>query len=386
MKKRPSVALLIETSNSYGRGLLQGIIAYQGEHPTWSIHLPEQGRGETPPSWLRKWRGDGIIARIENRAIARAVKNTRLPVVDVSAARLIPDIPWVETDDRAIAEMAFTHLFERGFRHLGYCGEPAFNWSKWRLEHFQRLAADHGLSCQVYPPVPRQRRVSWDEEQRELMQWVRRLPKPVGVMAAYDIKAQILLDACRELGTHVPEDVAVIGVDNDLLLCNLANPPLSSIVPNTQGAGYEAASLLERLILGKKVPPTAHLIEPLEVVTRQSTNVLAIEDRDVASSVRFIREHACDGIDVHDILSVVPLSRRVLEKRYVHFMGRTPHEDILLRKIERAKQLLAATDLGMCLIAERSGFKHVEYLSVAFKRGVGVSPSVYRRQQQGRHA
>jgi LacI family transcriptional regulator len=383
-KKRPSVALLIETSNSYGRGLLQGVVAYLHEHRPWSIHLPEQGRGEAPPSWLQQWRGDGVIARVENAGIARAVRRTGLPVVDVSAARLIEGIPWVETDDRAIAAAAFAHLFERGFRNLAFCGEPAFNWSKWRQERFLRLAADAGLSCRVHPRAPRRQRPTWDQEQQDLMQWVRRLPRPVGVMAAYDIKAQELLDACRELRVDVPEEVAVIGVDNDELLCNLTEPPLSSVRPNTHRTGYEAAALLDRLMAGKKVPPVAHLIEPLGVVTRQSTDVLAIEDRDLAGAVRFIREHACEGIKVQDVLHAVPLSRRVLEKRYAKLMGRTPHKDILLQRIERAKQLLAATDLSMPAVSERAGFTHVEYLSVAFKKAVGVSPSVYRRQQGGR--
>jgi LacI family transcriptional regulator len=377
-KKRRSVALLIETSNSYGRGLLQGVVAYLQEHRPWSIHFPEQGRGEAPPSWLQQWRGDGLIARVENAGIARAVQRTGLPVVDVSAARLIEGIPWVETDDRAIAAAGFAHLFERGFRNLAFCGEPAFNWSKWRQEQFLRLAADAGLCCRVYSQLPRRQRPTWDQEQQDLMQWVRRLPRPVGVMAAYDIKAQQLLDACRELRVDVPEDVAVIGVDNDELLCNLTEPPLSSVRPNTHRTGYEAAALLDRLMAGKTVPPVAHLIEPLGVVTRQSTDVLAIEDRDLAGAVRFIREHACEGIKVQEVLRAVPLSRRVLESRFRKLVGRTPHEEITRVQVERVKELLAETSLSLPAIAHRSGYRHVEYMSVAFKRETGQAPSQYR--------
>lgn len=378
------MALLIETSNSYGRGLLQGICAYLHEHRAWSIHLPEQGRGAAPPSWLKKWHGDGIIARIETPDIARAVKQSHLPVVDVSAARLIEGIAWVETDDRAIAAAAFTHLLERGFRHLAFCGEPRFNWSNWRQDHFRGLVEEAGLSCAIYAPPTASNEVTWDRAHRHLMQWVRRLPKPVGVMAAYDIRAQQLLDACRELQVNVPDDVAVIGVDDDEILCNLADPPLSSVRPNTQRTGYEAAALLDRLMRHQRVAPVAHLIPPRGVIARQSTNVLAIEDRDLAMAVRFIREHACDGINVEDVLNAVPLSRRVLEQRYVKLMGRTPHKDILLRRIDRAKDLLTATDFSMQLIADRAGFKYVEYLSVAFKKCVGITPSRFRRQQHGR--
>lgn len=379
MNRRPSVALLIETSNAYARGLLEGIVAYAREHDAWSIYLPEQRRGDAPPSWLSRWKGDGIIARIENEAIAKAVTKTRLPVIDVSAARLVPAIPWVETDDAAIARLAAEHLLERGFRNLAFCGEPRFNWSEWRCESFCHVVRHAGATCHTYETTTRDGpTASWDQEHRRLMAWIKKLPKPVGVMASYDIKAQQLLDACRELRIAVPEEVAVVGVDNDKLLCDLCSPPLSSVIPNAQRTGYVAAQLLNRLLSGEKVPPEAHLIEPLGVQTRQSTDVLAIDDRDIAAAVRFIREHACEGIKVADLLRAVPLSRRVLESRFTKLVGRTPHDEILRVKIERAKQLLVETDLSLALVAERTGIEHVEYLSVAFKRVTGQTPKDFR--------
>ncbi len=133
---RKSVALLIESSNAYARGLLQGIIAYQQQHEAWSIYLPEQDRGATPPKWIHSWRGDGVIARIETEAIAKVVRSIGIPVVDVSAARRLENIPWVETDDQRVAELAAEHLLERGFRNLAFYGDPSFNWSIWRRDHF----------------------------------------------------------------------------------------------------------------------------------------------------------------------------------------------------------------------------------------------------------
>lgn len=379
MRKRRSVALLIETSNEYARGLLRGIMAYLREHDPWSIHLPEQGRGDAPPPWLARWRGDGIIARIETREIAEAVQKVGVPLVDVSAARHVPGIPWVETDDRAFSEMAAEHLIERGFRHFGFCGDPRFNWSEWRREHFERLVQEGGGTCHVYQstidadnPVPSSR------EHRQLLAWVRGLPKPTGVMACYDIKAQQLLDVCREADIAVPEEVAVIGVDNDEVLCNLAAPPLSSIMPNTHGAGYRAACLLDRMFRGEQIGEKAYLMPPLGIATRQSTDVLAIDDPDVAGAVRFIREHACDGINVSDLLSAVPLTRRVLESRFRRILGFTPHEMIAKTRTDRVKQLLTETDLAMPTIAERAGFRHVEYMSTAFKNRTGLSPQRYR--------
>lgn len=153
MRRRRHVALLIETSNSYARGLLEGVIAYVREHESWSIHLPEQSRGERPPAWLGRWRDDGIIARIENATIADAVARTGLPLVDVSAARMLPAVPWVETDDAAIARSALEHLVERGFRRLAFCGDPRFNWSNWRAAHFERLAEQAGCETWSYLSV-----------------------------------------------------------------------------------------------------------------------------------------------------------------------------------------------------------------------------------------
>lgn len=379
MKKRPAVALLIETSNAYARGLLEGIVSYVRAHDPWSIYLPEQGRGAAPPSWLARWRGDGIIARIETEEIAEAVRRVGVPVIDVSAARFVPSVPWVETDDEAVARLAAEHLLERGFRHLAFCGELRFNWSKWRGEHFLRCVRAAGFDCHVYQAaVPKRRGRSWDEEHQALIDWVRTLPRPVGVFACYDIKAQQLLDACRDASVMVPEELAVLGVDNDYLLCSLASPPLSSVILDAPRAGYLAASLLEELLAGGSVAAEGHFLAPLGVLARQSTDVLALEDRDIVAALRLIREHACDGLNVAELLREVPLSRRVMEARFRKAIGRTPHEEILRVKMARAQQLLLGTNLNLPDIAQRVGFPHAEYLSVAFKREVGQSPREFR--------
>lgn len=379
----PAVVLLIETSNEYARGLLRGIMAYIREHGRWSIYLPEQGRGEAPPGWLRRWHGDGIIARIETPQIARAVAASRLPAVDLSAGRHLPDIPWVETDDEAFTRAAVEHLLQRGFRRLGFCGEPRFNWSRWRREHFERMVGEAGAQCHVYESTASaDKPVSYQREHRRLVSWVRKLPKPIGVMACYDIKGQQLLDACREAGIAVPEEVAVLGVDNDELLCNLSSPPLSSVVPNTHRTGYQAAALLGRMMDGEPLGEQSHRIPPLGIATRQSTDILAIDDPEVAAAVRFIREHASEGINVADLLREVPLTRRELENRFRNMLGCTPHEEIVRVRIDRVKRLLGETDLPIQRVAQLTGFRHVEYLSAAFKKRVGLSPRQYRRTAQ----
>lgn len=373
VRQVPRVALLIETSNDYARSLLRGIIAYIREHRPWSIYLSELGRGQEPPAWLATWRGDGIIARIENEGIAQAVRSRNLPTVDLSAARLVPDLPWVETDDEAIAALAAEHLLERGFRQFAFCGDPRFQWSSWRQEAFIRVVRAAGYECQVFPGDGGER------DDSRLAAWVRRLPKPIGVMAAYDQRGRQVIDACREAQVPVPDEVAVLGVDNDDLICELCDPPMSSVQPHGQRTGYTAAEMLATLLAGKDLLVRAQRIAPQGVVTRQSSDVLATTDPDLVAALRHIRDHACDGLDVNELLATSSLSRRVLERRFLALLGHTPHEQILRVRFARVKSLLLETDLPLAVIAERAGFAHVEYLTVAFKKRFGLTPSAFRQ-------
>ncbi len=379
--RRREVALLIESSNAYARGLLQGVVHYVREHQPWILHLKEQGRGDDPPAWLEKWRGDGIIARIETPVIARAIARTGLPTIDVSAARLLPRLPWVETDDARIAALAADHLHERGFRHYAFCGDARFNWSRWREEAFCHEVRRLGFVCHAYTAgvSPEDSAAQIDD----IAHWLAKLPRPVGVMACYDTRGRQVLEACRRRAIAVPQEVAVVGVDNDELLCELSIPPLTSVIPNPQRTGYEAAALLDKWMRGTKAAGSAHRIPPLGVAARQSTDVLAIDDPAVAHAVHFIRDNACLGINVSDVLATVPLSRRSLEQRFRRLLGRTPREEIQQVRLDRVRQLLTGTDLPLYKIAERTGFEHVEYLSVMFKRVTRMTPSRYRNKTKG---
>lgn len=394
IKKRKAVALLIESSNAYARGLLEGIIEYQRQRDSWSVFLTEQERGATPPSWLRNWNGDGVIARIETAAIANCVAQLEVPVIDVSSSRRVSEIPWVETDDAYIAALAFDHFFERGFRHFAFCGPRGFNWSTWRMQHFatkcQQAKVDYHC-FQTDSPYQKSRSL---KKQETLEQWLQDLPKPVGILCAYDIQGQIVLDTCRNLNIAVPEQIAVIGVDNDPLLCDLCHPSLTSIAPDARGAGYCAAEWLDQLMDDRRAnrkttgknrtkkstdSESSKLMKPLGVVQRQSTDITAVTDVHVASAIRFIRDHACDGINVEDVLAHVHLSRRTLESQFLRATGKTPHEMIVSVKMERVHQLLLQSELSLDEIAHHAGFEHTEYMSVVFKKRYGMSPGRYRR-------
>ncbi|EMI47124.1 xylose operon regulatory protein [Rhodopirellula sp. SWK7] len=236
------------------------------------------------------------------------------------------------------------------------------------------------MHCDVFASTSRSNpRYSWNREKKRLAKWIIGLPKPVGVFACYDIRAQQVLDVCREEEMRVPEEVAVLGVDNDKLLCNLCYPPLSSIIPNAHRTGREAARLLEILMNGGDVDEERHLIQPRGIATRQFTDVLAIEDPDIATAVRFIRENACDGINVKDVLKQVPLTRRALELRFQNLLGRTQHQEIIRQRVERVKRLLMETDMPLKAIARTAHFEHEEYMSVVFRRSTGLPPGKYRQ-------
>lgn len=377
---RHRVALLIETSNAYARGLLQGIYSHIREQGNWATYFPELSRGDRPPESLKRWRGDGIIARIENKFIAEAVAKLNIPVVDVSATGALPNTPWVETHDESIAHLAVQHLQERGFHNFAFCGDDRFAWSRYRSDGMKRILAQRGYSCHTFGENDNARaagRRPLDEEQ-QLTTWIESLPKPVGVLCCYDIRGRQLIEICQQNQIAVPEQVAILGVDNDDLVCNLAETPLSSIIPNAHGAGYLAASLLAQMLAGEKIEAKAHLLEPLGIETRQSTDSLAIDDQELIRAARFIREHACSGIKVDDILREVSLTRRVLESRFKRYFGHSPHDAIQRVRLRRAEELLKETDLPLTVIADRAGFIHAEYFSVVFKKWKGIAPSQFR--------
>lgn len=375
---QPKVALLVETSNAYARSMLAGIEDYIRAHGPWSVYLAEAGRGNALPPWFPRWEGDGIIARIENQRIAGALADTGLPVIDLSFAHLLSTAPTFTTDNAAIGRLAVQHFVERGFEHFAYCGCDEFIWSRDRGDAFASAVSDAGFRCHIFHP-PRALAGRVDSETDAIAAWLASLPHPLALLACYDLRGGQVLDAARRAGLAVPEQVAVLSVDNDELLCALSPPPLSSIILNGRRTGWLGAEALAQLMSGGRVPGDVHYIPPLGVATRQSTDTLAVADPQLARALRFIREHACEGIGVGDILRHAPMARRSLENRMRATIARTPNEEILRVKIARARQLLATTDLTLNEVATRCGFRHSEYFSVVFKRETRETPGDFRK-------
>jgi LacI family transcriptional regulator len=386
-KRRRRVALLIESSRAYGRGLFRGIAKFVREHHEWSVQSEEWRWTDELPGWLKNWDGDGVIARVETPEMARLIQQLKVPVVDVRGSVAGLDFPLIDTEDRMVARLAAEHLLNRGFRHYAFCGFVGANYSDTRSHWYCERLKEAGYDCHIYSP-PRQLRdgqtIEYEKRgllfQEDLSRWLQSLPKPVGVMACNDIRGQQVLNLCGRLDILVPETVAVIGADNDEVLCELSDVPLSSVVPDTLRIGYEAAALLDRLMAGGRAPAKPILISPLEVVSRRSTDVLALDDPHLAAGLRFIREHAFEPITVNEVARAAGMSRRVFERRFVAQMGRPPKAEVLRLRLERVKQLLAETDWSLAEIAERTGFKYGEYLHTVFTEKVRITPGKFRRQ------
>lgn len=385
MKRRlRHVALLIETSREYGRGLLRGVIRYQREHAPWSLYFQPRGLEEPPPTWLRDWHGDGILVRADNQRVADLVVGTGLPAVELRFALPDLDLPCVGIDNRAIVSLAVGHLLDCGFRHLAFCGLPRHEnvVTDFRADCFAEVAAQAGLRASVFPDGARPaKHLGWEQEQQALAAWIAGLAKPVGVMACHDDRGLQVLDACRRVGARVPDEVAVIGVDNDEFLCNLSSPPMSSVDVGVERAGYEAAALLDRLMAGKKSRRRV-ILAPIGVVVRRSSDVMAIDDRPLADVIRFIREHACDGLRVDEVLGRCTQSQSTLQRRFKALLGRTPKEEITRVQLDRAKHLLVHTDLALGTIAERCGFAQLKRFSGVFHANEGMPPGAFRRWQR----
>jgi LacI family transcriptional regulator len=387
LPRRRQVAVLIDFSRSYGRGLMSGVAKFVREHHEWSVQSEEWRWTDATPAWFRNWKGDGAIAWVETPELASIIRTLDCPVVDVRGS--VPDcgLPLIATENKTVVNLVAEHFMQRGFRHYAFCGFVGANYSDQRSALFEERLAREGFTCSVYnPPETCRDAQAIELEKRGLLfqdhlaNWLKSLPKPVGLMACNDIRGHQVVNACRRANLAAPEEVAVVGVDNDEIFCELCDPPLTSVALNTLQIGYEATVLLERIMGGGKSPETPIRIPPLGIVTRRSSDVLAMSDRQLAAGTRFMREHAFQTININEVARAAGMSRRVFERRFVAQVGRPPKAEVLRLRLERVKDLLADTDWTLAQIAERTGFKYSEYLHTVFSQKIGMSPGQFRER------
>jgi len=366
----------------FDRKVIEGVTRFVRESGGWSVFLEDNPRAKIPD--FRHGHFDGVIADLDDPRIPKRLVGLGISAVGIGAIR--KGCPWdlkistLSTNNRRIAILAARHLLERGLRHFAYCGVPGRTvdpWNSQRRQAFVEHLRDNGHSCCVYTGRYSASH-SWEQLQEKLGSWLTGLAKPLGLMAANDARARHVLEVCRRLELRVPEDVAVIGVDNDELICNLAHPPLTSIVQGTEEIGYQAAVLLDQLMSGRTRGNTHRLVDPVAVITRESTDLVATEDTVASMALAYIRQHASEGIQVVDVARAADVSRSTLDVRFRRVVGRTVHEEIQRSQLNVARQLLATTNLTVDEVARRAGFSSAQYMNAVFHRELGQTPGRYR--------
>lgn len=384
MREIPKVALLVETSRGFGREMLHGIARYARIHGPWSFHITPGDYEQALPK-MKQWGGTGIIARIPNERVAKAILDANVPTIALGLTdeqqqpgSPLSQLSELSSDATEVARLAAGHLLERQFRHFAYVGLEDRAWSQRREKAFCSRMQEAGYAPYVYRQPARSRDRVWENEQEILAEWIQALPTPLGLFACNDDRGRQVLETCRLIGLHVPEDIAVLGVDNDEVFCELSDPPLSSVALNAETAGYRAAELLDVMMKGGVRRRRRILVEAVGVVTRRSTEVIAVKDSDVATALQFIRREHGRGISVDRVAEEVAMSRRSLEKRFRDTIGRTILDEIQLVRLERAKRLLLETSYPISKVAEISGFGSTGYFIQFFQRRVGKTPRKYR--------
>lgn len=379
------VLLVFRHRDDAAVAILRGIAHYQQLHGDWSVQIDDRVRATAELRWQLAQGWDGVISRYTSPALVEACAEFRVPLVDLDDSPPYAGVSKVRCDHAAVGALGAECFLDRGFRSFAFvgCGEPA--WARERQAGFAeavRLAGHETFQLELaageWTPARH------EHEDRQLSEWLRRLPKPVAVMACDDRRAGQVLEAARRSRYLVPEEVAVLGADNDAVRCELAAPTLSSVDPGSFQVGFRAAEHLHRRLQDARTAPCDLRIDPAGVVYRKTTDALAVPDRAVAAAVRYIAAHACEGLTVDTVLAHTGVSRSQLEKKFRQYLGRSPQAEIRRVQIARVRQLLAETDLPLKGIAELTGYDYMEYMCVVFRRLTGETPGAYRRRHRPR--
>lgn len=377
------VAILMNLNRLYDRQIIRGIAKYVQTHTRWQVYVEEDPAHKLP--LLSAWKGDGVIIDFDDFRLFRACKHIQLPIVGVGRVAepysLKAGVATVRADDDLIGQWAAEHLVELGLKHYAYCGIPRRGpepWVQARHLAFERRLNQLGFECAKFGGRQYAAR-NWSKMLSELSRWLKKLPKPIGIMACNDSRARHVSSASLACGYKIPDDVAIVGVDNDELMCELALPPLSSIALSTERMGFEAARLLDQ-ILKRRIPsPVEVIVPPLQLIPRRSTDNTSLADPLVSRATAFIRERASKRIGVEQVARHVNVSRSTLDARFKSLLKKTAHEELQTVRLRMAKHLLLTTDLPIAQIAARSGFSSEAYMNHVFRRELGKTPGKFRR-------
>lgn len=374
------IILLVETSRAFGRQLILGIAHYSKLNGPWSFYKEPIGLKSSIPH-LTSWKPDGIIMR--DSLITKELLKLRIPtILAIHDSKYPKNLPVIKTDSYSIAKIASEHLIEKGLKNFAFCGFDSYDWSKQRKIYFCRFNREVGYKTQVYCQPKRIKKNDWENEQHRVKDWVDALPKPIGIFACNDDRGQHILEVCKLLNLKVPEDVAVVGVDNDPMICDIGDPPLTSIALNVEMAGYQAAKLMNSMINNKKLTGNHILVTPSHLVQRQSSDILAVNDNEVVKAIQYIMKNAKSKILINDVVRATGVSRRTLERRFKNTFHRSIYNEIQHIRIELISKLLMETNLPISQITTLFDFTDTEHISRYFKRVKGIGLREFRKHHQ----
>lgn len=400
MPAAPLVAVILDAARPYDRLIIAGVAQFARERTQWSLYVEEDPLQKLPD--LARWHGQGIIANFDDRRVATAIRGLGIPVVGVGGGygwhEPSSGIPYIYTDNAAIGRLGAEHLLACGFETLAFCGYPrttTSGWSEERAAAFAEACTRAKRPCHAFSGRHGNAR-HWADLQGELTRWLSQLPKPMGLMACNDVRARHVLEACRTLGLRVPRDVAVLGVDNDEMICELTDPPLSSIDQAARRIGYEAAATLDRLMqtaagrgrrrhsLRGQSAAERLVVPPIGVVARASTDTLATSDPAVIETLHALRRTPWIKPAVEALAAAVGLSRTSLESRFKAAVGRSLHEEYIRLRLAAARRLITGSDLPLKTVAARTGFPSVQYMTTFLRRHTGLTPARLRAMERHR--
>ncbi len=374
--------MFLQATRGFDRGLLSGIARYATLHGPWNFHHRQthgylQAESHLDLKSLRAWKPDAAFC-----PVAELDEFSRLgvPLIAYDVIEYSGPVPRIVTEDAEAGRLAAQHLIDLGHRRFAFCGYSGIRWSRERCQAFCALVEEAGYEVEVYRPRGR-RPMPWAKEEPDVRRWLESLPKPIGLLCANDDRAELIMETCSVLEYDVPEDVSVIGVDDDQYVCELQNPPLSSVRMASDQAGYEAAALLDRMMRGKEEMSEQVIVAHATGITvRQSTNVLMVRDAEVRKALRFIRENAGRLIQVADVVRVTDLSHRTLNDRFHCECGCSIIKQLTRARISHISHLLTETDMRIHEIATMVGYEDDHHFYRYFKRATGLTPQAYRRK------
>jgi LacI family transcriptional regulator len=381
--KKFRVFLIIDISSSYGREMLKGISLYAQKYKNWEFDITFTsffGKNFYVELEPVKEKIDGIIAYTPEKKLLSKVLRSGIPAIVKGIDKSIPGYINFSTDNFMLCKRAFDYFRVIGLEKFAYCGLDVLHWSRERLEALRQITLANGFELVVYPKPRTKTLRLWENEKPVLAKWLSSLPKPIGLLAANDFRAKEVLEVCAEAQIAVPEEIAVLGVDNDECICPFTSPPLSSIDRFHQKAGYEAALALNRLMSGKKVEADVILIEPKGVVQRQSTNILAVENPTIAEALRYIRSHITEPIAVEDVTRQIAVHPRWLYELFKQNLGYTVHDEIKRVRTDEIARMLLDTNLTVSQIAHQMGFRNVDHVARYFHSVKRLTPIAFRNQ------